>query len=187
MYVRMFLPVCARPDHRRKTRAAHKRVAATVLVDTIPPPRLIWAVVELVFVFRLGGPTPSEAAGGRPLTERSKRDGLARGRSPHFRKIWLVGAGQLKICNACCPAGPAPVATAADQHQVNDGLVHTRTQLRHILSRPSGMPTWHCLPTGVVHSHATAIAVPLPRCFATDEDARAERAGRRLSTPLADR
>ena len=22
---------------------------------------------------------------------------------------------------ACCPAGPAPVATAADQHQVNDG------------------------------------------------------------------
>ena len=96
------------------------------------------------------------------------------GRSPHFRKIWLVGAGQLKICNACCPAGPAPVATAADQHQVNDGLVHTRNQLRHILSRPSGMPTWHCLPTGVVHSHATAIAVPLPRCFATDEDARGE-------------
>ena len=34
--------------------------------------RLILAVFEFVFVFRLGGPTPSEAAGGRPLTERSK-------------------------------------------------------------------------------------------------------------------
>jgi len=36
------------------------------------------SVFDLVFVFRLGGPTPSEAAGGRPLTERSKRDGPAR-------------------------------------------------------------------------------------------------------------
>ena len=27
---------------------------------------------QLVFVFRLGGPTPSEAAGGRPQTEGSK-------------------------------------------------------------------------------------------------------------------
>ena len=34
--------------------------------------RLILAVFQLVFVFRLGGPTPSEAAGGRPLTQRSK-------------------------------------------------------------------------------------------------------------------
>ena len=34
------------------------------------------AVFELVFVFRLGGPTPSEAAGGRPQTERSKTLGL---------------------------------------------------------------------------------------------------------------
>ena len=32
--------------------------------------RLILAVFELVFVFCLGGPTPSEAAGGRPLTQR---------------------------------------------------------------------------------------------------------------------
>ena len=37
--------------------------------------RLILAVFQLVFVFRLGGPTPSEAAGGRPLTEKSKTDG----------------------------------------------------------------------------------------------------------------
>ena len=40
--------------------------------------RLIVAVFELVFVFRLEGArpaTPSEAAGGRPQTERSKRDG----------------------------------------------------------------------------------------------------------------
>ena len=36
--------------------------------------RLILAVFQLVFVFRLGGPTPSEAAGGRPLTEKSKTD-----------------------------------------------------------------------------------------------------------------
>ena len=35
--------------------------------------RLILAVFELVFVFSLGGPTTSEAAGGRPLTQRSKR------------------------------------------------------------------------------------------------------------------
>ena len=34
--------------------------------------RLILAVFELVFVFSLGGPTPSEAAGGRPQTQRSK-------------------------------------------------------------------------------------------------------------------
>ena len=37
--------------------------------------RLILAVFQLVFVFRLGGPTPSEAAGGRPLTQRSKNVG----------------------------------------------------------------------------------------------------------------
>ena len=53
----------------------------------------------------------------------SERSGVTRGRSPPFRKFWLASAGQLKICNACCPAGPALVATAADQHQVNDGLV----------------------------------------------------------------
>ena len=40
--------------------------------------RLILAVFQLVFVFRLGGPTPSEAAGGRPLTEKSKTDGPAK-------------------------------------------------------------------------------------------------------------
>ena len=34
--------------------------------------RLILAVFELVFVFSLGGLTPSEAAGGRPQTQRSK-------------------------------------------------------------------------------------------------------------------
>ena len=41
-------------------------------------PQLVFSYFELVyvFVFRLGGPPPSEAAGGRPLTERSKRDGL---------------------------------------------------------------------------------------------------------------
>ena len=44
--------------------------------------RLILAVFELVFVFSLGGPTPSEAADGRPLTERSKHDGPAGARGP---------------------------------------------------------------------------------------------------------
>ena len=34
--------------------------------------RLILAVFELVFAFSLGGPTPSEAAGGRPQIQRSK-------------------------------------------------------------------------------------------------------------------
>ena len=38
--------------------------------------RLILAVFELVFVFRLGVPSPLEAAGGRPQTERSKTLGL---------------------------------------------------------------------------------------------------------------
>ena len=41
--------------------------------------RLILAVFQLVFVFRLGGPTPSEAAGGRPQTEGSKTLGLVQG------------------------------------------------------------------------------------------------------------
>ena len=34
--------------------------------------RLFSTVSDFVFVFSLGGPTPSEAAGGRPLTQRSK-------------------------------------------------------------------------------------------------------------------
>ena len=34
--------------------------------------------LHFVFVFSLGGPTPSEAAGGRPLTERSKRETVRR-------------------------------------------------------------------------------------------------------------
>ena len=34
--------------------------------------RLFLTVLYFVFVFSLGGPTPSEAAGGRPLTQRSK-------------------------------------------------------------------------------------------------------------------
>ena len=34
--------------------------------------RLILAVFQLVFVFRLGGPTPSEAAGGRPHSPRDQ-------------------------------------------------------------------------------------------------------------------
>ena len=51
----------------------------------------------------------------------SEHSGVARGRSPSFRKFWPADAGQLKICNACCmlPSWSAP--TAADQHQVNDG------------------------------------------------------------------
>ena len=32
----------------------------------------------------------------------SEHPGVARGRSPPFRKFWPAGAGQLKICNACC-------------------------------------------------------------------------------------
>ena len=109
--------------------------------------------------------------GGARNASASERSGVARGRSPPFSKFWLVGAGQLKICNACCPAGPAPVATAADQHQVNDGLVHTRNRFS-----TSFLDLQVCQhgPTGVVHSHATAVAVPLPRCFATDEDARGD-------------
>ena len=35
--------------------------------------RLMLAVFELVFVFSLGGPTPSEAAGGRPQIQRSQK------------------------------------------------------------------------------------------------------------------
>ena len=34
--------------------------------------RLFLRVLYFVFVFSLGGPTPSEAAGGHPLTQRSK-------------------------------------------------------------------------------------------------------------------
>ena len=45
--------------------------------------RLILAVFELVFVFSLGGPTPSEAAGGRPLTQRSKTLGPGHSLSTH--------------------------------------------------------------------------------------------------------
>ena len=42
--------------------------------------RLFSTVSDFVFVFSLGGPTPSEAAGGRPLTQRSKTLGPARRR-----------------------------------------------------------------------------------------------------------
>ena len=42
--------------------------------------RQILALFELVFVFSVGGPTPSEAAGGRAHTDQeiTKRDGLWR-------------------------------------------------------------------------------------------------------------
>ena len=40
--------------------------------------RLFLSVLHFVFVFSLGGPTPSEAAGGRPLTQRSKTLGPVR-------------------------------------------------------------------------------------------------------------
>ena len=58
--------------------------------------RLILAVFQLVFVFRLGGPTPSEAAGGRPLTEKSKTDGLGAGlRRPRMPQ----GVGAARRCS----------------------------------------------------------------------------------------
>ena len=47
--------------------------------------RLFLTVLHFVFVFSLGGPTPSEAAGGRPLTQRSKTLG------PERRGPWRVG------------------------------------------------------------------------------------------------
>ena len=62
--------------------------------------RLVLAVFELVFVFRLGGPTPSEAAGGRPLTERSKRDGPEL-RGPLGLKGWALGRLRLKRLKTC--------------------------------------------------------------------------------------
>ena len=48
------------------------------------------AVFELVFVFRLGArpPQSTEGAGGRPLTERSKRDG------PTYLQYLGAGRGQ---------------------------------------------------------------------------------------------
>ena len=50
--------------------------------------RLILAVFELVFVFRLGGPTPSEAAGGRPQTEGSKTLGPSPVENNHAVLCW---------------------------------------------------------------------------------------------------
>jgi len=45
-------------------------------VCAVPLSQADFGCFEFAFVFRLGGPTPSEAAGGRPLTERSKTLGL---------------------------------------------------------------------------------------------------------------
>ena len=60
--------------------------------------RLILAVFELVFVFRLGGPTPSEAAGGRPLTQRSKTLGPGAGEVTLPRSVCQVCIAHAHPC-----------------------------------------------------------------------------------------
>jgi len=75
--------------------------------------RLILTVLHFVFVFSLGGPTPSEAAGGRPLTQKSKKLGLGRfsvshgmhGSTPHSPS-WF---NHMRVRRNAYPTAPGPV------------------------------------------------------------------------------
>ena len=59
------------------------------LILTVLRPHFVFV---FVFVFSLGGPTPSEAAGGRPLTQKSKKLGLGRSRFISISSIFAISS-----------------------------------------------------------------------------------------------
>ena len=79
----LFAAASSRPLWRRRSDASRcvrwRRRGVGAAINRAPAARRSAATMRrdvpaeaIVFVFSLGGPTPSEAAGGRPLTQRSK-------------------------------------------------------------------------------------------------------------------
>ena len=124
--------------------------------------RLVLAVFELVFVFSLGGPTPSEAAGGRPLTQRSKTLGPASCRVSSVdcrvrAAIARVIRGGLRTSNDAQKNGPHK-CRLKDRHGTTDETrpADTPTPMRHGAAlcgdRHTGRRTMHT----VIACHAPA-------------------------------
>ena len=89
--------------------------------------RLFLTVLHCVFVFSLGGPTPSEAAGGRPLTQRSKTLGPSIQAAGYARPVFSHRTVTILYIDQSLDLSPRTLRTATrGERRVARPVLHVR-------------------------------------------------------------